>query len=85
MTTQTGESRIFAVTITCPLLARRETVVVEAADAGAAQPAAIAATTLPLNGEEIFFHVCELPSITDGALYARGPERIPPAGTSVHA
>ena len=52
--------RHFVVTITCPSLGLRESLVVEAADAGAAQPAAIAATTLPLTGQEITFQVRDL-------------------------
>ena len=54
--------RHFAVTIICPSLAQRETVVVEAGDASAAQPAAIVVTTLPLTGQEIVFQVRELPA-----------------------
>ena len=61
MTTQTSEPRAFEVTITCPSLTRSETIVVEAADAGAAQPAAIAVTTLQLTGQEVFFQVRALP------------------------
>ena len=60
MTTETDESRTFEVTITCPSLGLREALVVTAADAGAAQPAAIAVTTLPLTGQEIVFQVREL-------------------------
>ena len=50
----------FTVTITCPSRGWRETVTVEASDEGEAQPAAIAATTLPLTGEWIQFAVREL-------------------------
>ena len=57
---QTAPLHRFRVTITCPSLRLRETVVVEAADAGEAQPAAIAVYGLPLNGELIDFAVCDL-------------------------
>jgi len=49
--------RRFRVTITCPSFGWRETVVVQAADPGEAQPAAIAVCNLPLNGELIDFDV----------------------------
>jgi len=52
----------FRVTITCPRLHWRETLDVDAADAGEAQPAAIAVMTLPLTGQEIAFQVIELPA-----------------------
>src|SRR5687767_3421224 len=57
---QPAPLRRFAVTITCPSRGWRETVTVEATDAGEAQPAAIAKTTLPLTGEWIQFAVREL-------------------------
>ena len=57
--------RRFRVTITCPALWERETVVVQATDPGEAKPAAIALCRLPLNGELIDFDVREV----DAAVY----------------
>ena len=59
---QAAPLRRYRVTITCPSCRLGETVVVEAADAGEAQPAAVAVMTLPLTGQEIAFQVCELPA-----------------------
>jgi hypothetical protein len=50
----------YFVSISCPSLRLRETVVVEAADEGEAQPAAIAVCGLPLKGEWIDFTVRRL-------------------------
>jgi cell wall-associated NlpC family hydrolase len=73
---QLAPLRRFDVTITCPSRGWQENVTVEATGEGEAQPAAIAATTLPLTGEWIQFAVREL---RDDAR-PNGPPRESPTG-----